>query len=48
MNEKWLIMNKEYDLKIRTKRFVVDIIKVCNQLPNGSAFEVFLRQLIRC
>ena len=35
------------DLKLRTKRFALDIIKFCSQLPNKSEFQVISRQLIR-
>lgn len=40
-------MNKE-DLKSRTKRFAIDVIKVCDQLPKSIACKVFSKQLIRC
>lgn len=40
-------MNK-HDLKNRTKLFVIDVLGVCNQLPKGTAFSIFSRQLIRC
>ena len=36
------------DLKERTKRFALDIIKICNQFPKGTVFSVFSKQLIRC
>ena len=39
---------KKCDLKGRTKKFALDIIHMCNQLPKGVAFSVFSRQLIRC
>jgi four helix bundle protein len=39
-------MNK-HDLKERTKQFAINIIHICDQLPKGTAFSVFSRQLIR-
>ncbi len=35
------------DLKLRTKRFALDTIKFCSQLPNKAEFQVISRQLIR-
>jgi four helix bundle protein len=35
------------DLKLRTKRFALDAIKFCSQLPNKMEFQVISRQLIR-
>jgi four helix bundle protein len=35
------------DLKLRTKRFALDTIKFCSQLPNKPEFQVISRQLIR-
>ena len=40
-------MDKQ-DLIFRTKKFALNVIKICNQLPSGNAFNVFSKQLIRC
>ena len=40
-------MNKT-DLIKRTKRFALDVIHICDQLPNSNVNNVFSRQLIRC
>jgi len=40
-------MNK-HDLKERTKRFVINVIRICDHLPKGTAVSVFSKQLIRC
>ncbi|MEO7215311.1 four helix bundle protein [Mucilaginibacter sp.] len=36
------------ELKKRTKKFTVDIIKFVESLPNGKAMNVCVNQLIRC
>ena len=38
---------KKHDLKERTKQFVINVIRICDQLPKGTAISVFTRQLIR-
>jgi four helix bundle protein len=35
------------DLKARTKRFAIDIIRYSRQLPRGDEFDILRRQLIR-
>jgi len=40
-------MNKD-DLKNRTKKFALDVMKICDQLPERTAFTVLKKQLIRC
>lgn len=35
------------DLKARTKRFALDIIRYCRDLPRGDEFQIIRRQLIR-
>ncbi len=40
-------MNRD-DLKNRTKKFALDVIKICDQLPEYNALIVFSKQLIRC
>ena len=35
------------DLKARTKRFALDVIRYCRTLPHGDEFSVLSRQLIR-
>jgi len=40
-------MNRE-DLKNRTKKFTLDVIKTCDQLPEDTAFTIFSKQLMRC
>ena len=36
-----------HDLKERTKRFALDVIRFCRTLPNGDEFTVIKRQLMR-
>lgn len=43
-----LIMNKEKDLKLRTKRFCVDCIRLAEGLPNTYLGKHIQGQLIRC
>ena len=35
------------DLKARTKRFALDVIRFCRTLPRGDEFTIIKRQLIR-
>ena len=35
-------------LKIRTKKFALAIIRLCEALPKGKTAEIISRQLIRC
>ena len=39
-------MNK--DLIIRTKKFAIEIIQICDKLPKSITFNVLTIQLIRC
>jgi four helix bundle protein len=39
-------MNKE-ELQLRTKRFSIDIVNLCDSLPKTFAMDVFFRQIIR-
>jgi four helix bundle protein len=36
------------DLKERTKRFALDVIKLCSAMPNTQEFWIINRQLVRC
>ncbi len=38
----------KYDLIKRFKKFVLNIVNLCDQLPNNTAVIVFSKQLIRC
>src|SRR2546430_54161 len=35
------------DLKARTKRFALDVIRYCRTLPNADEFQIIKRQVIR-
>jgi hypothetical protein len=35
------------DLKARTKKFALDVIRYCRTLPSGDEFQIVGRQLIR-
>ena len=35
------------DLKVRTKRFALDVVLFCRKLPRGEEFVIISRQLIR-
>ena len=35
------------DLKARTKKFALDVIRFCRTLPAGDEFQIIRRQLIR-
>src|SRR4026209_1479201 len=35
------------DLKGRTKKFALDVIRYCRKLPRGDEFQIIRRQLIR-
>ena len=36
------------DLKERTRKFALDVIRFCSSLPNTQEFWILNRQLIRC
>ena len=36
------------DLKERTKRFALDVIRLCSTMPNTQEFWIINRQLIKC
>ena len=36
------------DLKERTKRFALDVIRLCSAMPNTQEFWIINRQLIKC
>ena len=36
------------DLKERTKKFALDVIRFCSSLPNRQEFWVINRQLVKC
>jgi four helix bundle protein len=38
----------EFDLRLRTKRFALRVIKLCSSLPRDDETFVMRRQLIRC
>jgi four helix bundle protein len=40
-------LDKE-ELQNRTRKFALDIVNFCNELPKTYAIEVFSKQLIRC
>jgi four helix bundle protein len=42
-----ILIKKGSDLKIRTKTFALDIIKLISMLPSGKPEEVISRQLLR-
>ena len=35
------------DLKVRTKKFALDVIKLCSSLPSKVEFQIISRQLLR-
>lgn len=37
----------EYDLKLRTKQFTVDVLRFCHDLPSGRIADLIVRQLAR-
>ncbi|NVK84991.1 MAG: four helix bundle protein [Cytophagia bacterium] len=40
-------MNRQ-QIILRQKRFVLDVVNLCDSLPKGYAYSIFSRQLIRC
>ncbi|MBN2347385.1 MAG: four helix bundle protein [Bacteroidales bacterium] len=40
-------MNSD-DLKTRTQKFALDIIKMCSSLPDKQEYKIIKNQLIRC
>ena len=41
------LSNRMQDLKARTKKFALDVIRFCRKLPRRDEFDIIKRQLIR-